>query len=591
MTGADRASMGNVLTTSLARLDNRGPYTSYSGSALTDITPAAGWVILDCDPHALQQEVRLVCSTPDLESAGCQHVFDNGGPVDRVVRLPESCSAAPFLRVASARVADDQSVPAEFMNTVARRDASAPIVHLFSLDANWAAVDVSKNGPVNLTFSASSFPDSDPEVQARDTEFEMPSWIAHPIDTAKSALTTVTEYLPSVPSVLKSAADGFKTTVGGIVPSLIEPGKTQHAPSLYDTVTTKVGGAIGTVANQIQQGTSYSYHPDIKEEVHFNQEENVVIYSYQPSGQGRLYYPRFFDPPQGEFKMIMTEHSVHGIINADADLHINVNASLGGHIESARKKIAHIPLTPYQIPGIIAAGPIVNLETQVGFDPQLSVAFETHVRAHVRELEFWYPIQHRGVVAKAVDFKPLEFDLSAGPNISARADFTGHLIPSLELGVTILSGSIEFVAVGEADVYVKAAVSGEAFFGNQRRSPRRIDPAQLETRAADVQFRGCLELDVGLVLRGGLKADALGYDIATRSWDLYEFPSLSFYHQCWTGSNFRKRSQNSQSDLYKDIKVDELPFLNCVSKSKQPKRVGKADKFERDFYPLVPPNP
>ena len=58
---------------------------------MSDLTPAAGWVILDCDPNALDQEIRLVCETDDEES-GCNHVFEHHGPVDKIVRLPESVS-------------------------------------------------------------------------------------------------------------------------------------------------------------------------------------------------------------------------------------------------------------------------------------------------------------------------------------------------------------------------------------------------------------------------------------------------------------------------------------------------------------------
>ncbi|KAJ8482939.1 hypothetical protein ONZ45_g14772 [Pleurotus djamor] len=61
--------------------------------AIADITPAAGWVVLDCDPNALEQEIRLVCKSDDAEGAGCNHFFDGGhGPVDKYVRLPESVS-------------------------------------------------------------------------------------------------------------------------------------------------------------------------------------------------------------------------------------------------------------------------------------------------------------------------------------------------------------------------------------------------------------------------------------------------------------------------------------------------------------------
>lgn len=42
--------------------------------AITDITPAAGWVVLDCDANAVSQEIRLVCNSDDAEAVGCRCV-------------------------------------------------------------------------------------------------------------------------------------------------------------------------------------------------------------------------------------------------------------------------------------------------------------------------------------------------------------------------------------------------------------------------------------------------------------------------------------------------------------------------------------
>lgn len=57
---------------------------------MADITPAAGWVVLDCDANALEQDIRLVCANDETESENCAHLFAQGGPVNKVLRLPES---------------------------------------------------------------------------------------------------------------------------------------------------------------------------------------------------------------------------------------------------------------------------------------------------------------------------------------------------------------------------------------------------------------------------------------------------------------------------------------------------------------------
>ena len=52
------------------------------------MTKAAGWELLGCHPNALAQDIRVVCRTND--DAGCNHMFDYGGPQDKMVRLPET---------------------------------------------------------------------------------------------------------------------------------------------------------------------------------------------------------------------------------------------------------------------------------------------------------------------------------------------------------------------------------------------------------------------------------------------------------------------------------------------------------------------
>ena len=61
-------------------------FKSGSPTAVSDLTPAAGWQILDCDSNSTAQDIRAVCADP---SASCEHLFQ-GGAVGTIVRLPEN---------------------------------------------------------------------------------------------------------------------------------------------------------------------------------------------------------------------------------------------------------------------------------------------------------------------------------------------------------------------------------------------------------------------------------------------------------------------------------------------------------------------
>ncbi|KAJ7794047.1 hypothetical protein B0H14DRAFT_2185975, partial [Mycena olivaceomarginata] len=85
--------------------------------AISDITTAADWQILSCDPDALSQDIRL-CA----------------GAVNKIICLPESCGRSAFARVANTWVPDDQSIPASIAKRLVRRDGSTPQVKALTID-------------------------------------------------------------------------------------------------------------------------------------------------------------------------------------------------------------------------------------------------------------------------------------------------------------------------------------------------------------------------------------------------------------------------------------------------------------------------
>ncbi|KLO17548.1 hypothetical protein SCHPADRAFT_158637 [Schizopora paradoxa] len=107
---------------------------SGSQTSISDITPAAGWQILNCTDSTNSQTIRLVCTD---ESLGCQHIFQNGAK-DTIVRLPQGCGNGPFVRVANHSISDDQSLPVDVTSKLMRRDGTTPQVHTLQIDDNFA---------------------------------------------------------------------------------------------------------------------------------------------------------------------------------------------------------------------------------------------------------------------------------------------------------------------------------------------------------------------------------------------------------------------------------------------------------------------
>ncbi|KAG6885186.1 hypothetical protein C0992_005358, partial [Termitomyces sp. T32_za158] len=122
-----------------------------SPDAISDITVAAGWNIIDCSPDKLAQDIRLVCNSDDnATAAGCSHLEKGSGAAGKIVRLPENCGKNAFARVARAWISDDQTIPESIATKIVRRDGKRPQVQALTLDTNFNATDSSKTGPVNF---------------------------------------------------------------------------------------------------------------------------------------------------------------------------------------------------------------------------------------------------------------------------------------------------------------------------------------------------------------------------------------------------------------------------------------------------------
>ncbi|KAL4259660.1 hypothetical protein AB1N83_008570 [Pleurotus pulmonarius] len=172
--------------------------------AITDITPAAGWVVLDCDANAKSQEIRLVCNSDDAESAGCSHLFEGDGPVHKYVRLPESCGSEPFARIADYRVHENQSIPDHAASKISRRDGVAPQVFSVSIDDDFALVDETKYGKVFALVAGVNEPNVDTNFavpQDIDNQDVADQWAAQTIQDVgvKNLRATLSTYYVTKP--------------------------------------------------------------------------------------------------------------------------------------------------------------------------------------------------------------------------------------------------------------------------------------------------------------------------------------------------------------------------------------------------------
>ncbi|KAG8816894.1 hypothetical protein FRC17_000145, partial [Serendipita sp. 399] len=137
-----------------------------SPEAVSDISTAAGWSVMECDPESQDsQQVRLVCHDP---ASGCEQLFE-GGATNTIVRLPDDCADAPFARVVDVTTSTNQTLTSKVVNRVAKakvKRSTPPEVLTITFDFNFHLIPTSR-GTVSLTALATTNPLQRPLVNAQ----------------------------------------------------------------------------------------------------------------------------------------------------------------------------------------------------------------------------------------------------------------------------------------------------------------------------------------------------------------------------------------------------------------------------------------
>ncbi|KAJ8468453.1 hypothetical protein ONZ45_g17236 [Pleurotus djamor] len=526
------------------------------GDGITDITPAAGWIVLDCDPHTLDQEIRLVCSSTNHEEAGCNHLFDKGGAEHKVVRLPESCTSAPFMRIAESKVAENQVLPQHASNKIRKRDGKPPTVYTLRVDREWGLSDASKVGEVAFSFTGVNSPDVD----------------VNPYDQSQP------------PSQLRRrASDGFFSWVGKAFNSI----KDYVVKAANAVVHTLKGGVTVFLESYVDVNgetlelTHFKINPELVKDIHLDTKgKSMVLFKTDKrtaptncraasvnlevlaSGKVDAQMRLGLTANGSVVPPILGSWAVYAIFDGNVDAHVKIDATVIGQLTTDRVKVVEVPASPITIPGVLTLGPFVRLEAQADLDLSLEVQIDAHLKYKVDKLEFWYPrkLTQENPDAKsraqAIQTQESPFEISAEANIAAQANLTAHLIPSLHLGVSVFSGKASASAYVEVDVWARLHLRGDvsASASNHRRDTNRLDANQTELTyvppylgaravqtpdAASAEFKGCIGAYVGAVIRAGAKGEIASMKGETPTWEIYKSPELEIIRKCWGGATKR----------------------------------------------------
>nr|GAT59939.1 predicted protein [Mycena chlorophos] len=411
-----------------------------SADAITDITTAAGWQILGCDPDALSQDIRLVCTNEDDPTSQCGHLYRNISAVNKLVRLPETCGGSAFARIANASDSDDQTLPDELQKRVMRRDGTIPTVKALTIDTNWHEVDYSQTGPVNIEITSSGDQASGVEARAAG---------AGTVTTGEAASGTIAQ--PG------GSASGSLQKISGQAPVDGKISILEKAFKLSPFTANKKVNLINQSANCGAAGGKVS----VDLAANTKAQASITV-----SAKGTVVPPK------------LTSFDLVSSVTANIGGIVTMDAGLSGKIDSGTITVLSHPVTGLDFPGVLTVGPVFRVTASVDGNVEVPVKMNAGINFVVNDAQLAFPASAGGKPSSSafsVGDMPLTIDAEAG--VKASGTVTAHMTPALLVGVNALNGKavsqidlsfdtnaaltmgLEASASGKASVNVKSAVA------------------------------------------------------------------------------------------------------------------------------------
>nr|GAT59947.1 predicted protein [Mycena chlorophos] len=422
---------------------------SGSTDAITDITAAAGWQILGCDPDAMSQDIRLVCTNEDDPTSQCGHLYRNLSAVNKLVRLPETCGGSAFARIANAWDSEDQSLPDALSKRLIRRDGTIPTVKALTLDTNWHEVDYSQTGPVNIEiYSAPGAEDEAEDLAERGL---------NPIGASKATTGTSSVSASGEISQPGGSASGSLQTINGQAPVDGKINVIEKAFKLQPLAVNKKVSLINQSANCGAAGGKLSV------DLAANAKAQATI---TVAAKGTVVPPN------------LSSFSLVAGVTANIGGTVTMTAGLSGNINSGTITVLKQPVVGLNFPGVLTVGPVFQVTASMAGTVQIPMNMNMGINFAVNKAQLAFPASAGGKPASSafsVGDMPLTINAEAG--VKASGTMTAHMTPAILVTVDALNGvaksqidlaldtnaaltmGLDAVASGTAAVNVKSALA------------------------------------------------------------------------------------------------------------------------------------
>ncbi|KAJ7143848.1 hypothetical protein C8R44DRAFT_657477 [Mycena epipterygia] len=462
--------------------------------AISDITPAAGWTILDCEKGSMAQDVRLVCH----DSSGCPHLAQNTGAVGKLVRLPESCGQSAFARVTQNWVHENQTLPVELAAKLRRRDGELPQVQGLSIDADFNSVDVSQAGPVNFAIhglTSSVPPNPPPQRRSRFAP----------------AARTVNDR--SVISVLQQAFQQFNSFNQSTMQKLQEVNFKQTFPLLNEKISCPAVGKLP------------AFEASVTGTVDACIVANVTL---AVSAVGTLLPANF------------TKFGV--VVGVDANLEgtLKLSGSASATLDSGLVDLITIGIPGLSFPGVLTVGPSFKVQGQVTATLDVDVDLGVDLSYCISNAKLFYPPSAFNTNSGKFTPNNSPLNFSVSPSVASSAKLEAHIIPGLDFGITAVGG------VATATVFVDFDTSSTMTLSldgaaSASGSVKNISTSGVAVKNASSSLDGCADISAGLAINAGAEGEFFHlFDFAPQT-NLFT-KNFDFFTKC-----FGSQAANSSS--------------------------------------------
>uniref|UniRef100_A0A0W0EY55 DUF7223 domain-containing protein n=1 Tax=Moniliophthora roreri TaxID=221103 RepID=A0A0W0EY55_MONRR len=446
-----------------------------SPDAITDITTAAGWTILNCDQDALAQDIRLVCTDSESE---CSHLWQNTGAVGKLVRLPESCGKSAFARISRNWVHEDQSLPPQLAKTLRRRDGTVPEVQGLALDTDFSAIDPAQNGDVSLAIQGANIPGA-------TGDFSITS--AGPARRSRLVKKGLFDFI-------EDAFNKFNSFDKSITKDLPPVNVDKTFPIFEEKITCPATEDLPAFDASIKADAATK--------------ANAVV-SIGIAAAGTIVPPKF------------SEFGVFAGLDADLQGTLQLVGSASGTADSGRITFFEVGVPGLDFPGVLTLGPSFKIQGQAKATLDIDADLTVDLAYTVDNAKLFFP--KSDAQKSGGDFTPTNspLKLSVTPSVASKAVVEGHIIPTLQLGVTALGGVAEAVVFVDFDASAAVTLSLEA---SASVSTNITTP--VETQAS---VNGCLDVGTGIDVNAGADASFFGLfdkntkvNLFTKKFDLFK---------------------------------------------------------------------